>query len=148
MLALRKNSLAPTVSRFLNDDWATLFDWSDHGFINSPSSIPAVNITENDNEFNVEVAAPGMKRDDFIIELNNGVLSIESQKNQENEETTDQNYTRKEFAYMSFKRTFTLAEDLIDEDKISAKYEDGLLKIVLPKKEEARPKPAKRIEIL
>lgn len=111
------------------------------------TSIPAVNIHETEDSFNVEVAAPGMAKEDFNIELDNDVLTISSVDKKENE-TTDKNgrYTRKEFSYSTFKRAFSLP-DSVDSTKISASYTNGVLEIALPKKEEAKIQAKRMIEI-
>lgn len=109
------------------------------------TSIPAVNVKETDEEFLVEVAAPGMKKEDFEIELNNKILTISSVVKEE-QESKNENYTRREFSYNSFKRSFNLP-DSIDNSKIEANYADGVLKIELPKREEDKIKPKRLIEI-
>ena len=109
------------------------------------TSVPAVNIKDNTEGFELELAVPGMKKDDFTVEIDNDVLTISSKMKSENEESQD-NYTRKEFSFTSFKRAFTLPET-VDGSKIDAKYEDGILKLTLPKKQEALPKPKRLIEI-
>tara|TARA_R100000935_G_C2758128_1_gene132490 strand:+ start:32 stop:475 length:444 start_codon:yes stop_codon:yes gene_type:complete len=111
------------------------------------TSIPAVNIQETDDNFKVEVAAPGKTRDDFNIELDNDILTISSEEKKEME-TTEKNgrYTRKEFSYSNFKRAFSLPETVHNE-KISASYENGVLLINLPKKEEAKVQAKRMIEI-
>lgn len=111
------------------------------------TSIPAVNIMETEDEFSVEVAAPGKTREDFNIELDNDVLTISSEEKKETE-TTDKKgrYTRKEFSYTNFKRAFSLP-DTVDSEKIAASYKDGVLNISLPKKEEAKVQPKRMIEI-
>ena len=135
-------NLFPTLfNEFFNRD---IFDLANTSF--SDSTLPAVNIKETKNDFIVEVAAPGMSKDDFKIELDNSLLVISSEKEEKNEEVQDGEFTRKEFSYRSFKRTFTLPET-IQEDKIKANYKDGVLKITLPKKEEAKEKPKKMIKI-
>ncbi len=101
--------------------------------------IPAVNIVENENGFRLEVAAPGLKKEDFKINLVNNVLTISTQKEQKTEETTEK-YTRKEFSFSSFRRAFTLP-NTVDGEKIGASYTDGVLNITLPKKEEAKKTP-------
>lgn len=111
-------------------------------------TVPAVNIKETETDFTIELAVPGKKKDDFNVEVNNDVLTISSEAKTENEERTDDGkYTRREFSYSSFKRSFTLPET-VDEEKIKASYEDGVLRLALPKKEEALPKPKKLIEIV
>ncbi|MCC5943527.1 MAG: Hsp20/alpha crystallin family protein [Bernardetiaceae bacterium] len=107
--------------------------------------VPRVNIAEDEDKFAIEVAAPGMQKDDFSIELDNEVLSISSEAKQESE-TKDDRYTRKEFSYTSFKRSFTLPQSA-DGEKIEAKYEDGILYVHIPKREEAKPKQPKRINV-
>ncbi|MEP6261685.1 MAG: Hsp20/alpha crystallin family protein [Gillisia sp.] len=111
------------------------------------TSIPAVNIQESDDNFMVEVAAPGKTRNDFNIELDNDILTISSEEKKENE-TTEKNgrYTRKEFSYSNFKRAFSLPET-VDNEKIAASYENGVLVISLPKKEEAKVQAKRMIEI-
>lgn len=111
------------------------------------TSIPAVNIKESDDSFNVQVAAPGKSKEDFNIELDNDVLTISSESKKENE-TTEENgrFTRKEFSYSTFKRAFSLP-DSVDSAKISASYNNGVLEIALPKKEEAKVQAKRMIEI-
>jgi len=145
-LIKRSNSLFPSVPSFFDDFFTRdLFDWSN---VNSGygSSLPAVNIKEDENNFEVEVAVPGMKKDDFKIELENNVLTVSSEK-EENTETDDNNYKRREFRYSSFNRSFSLPENIVDGEKVGAKYIDGVLHITLPKREEAKPKPVKTIKI-
>ena len=111
------------------------------------TTIPAVNIKENKDNFMVEMAAPGMNKGDFKIELNGNTLCISSEKNQEEETKEDERVSRKEFSYQSFTRIFTLPKDVVDADKIEAKYENGLLQLVIPKKEEAKQKGPRLIQI-
>ncbi|GAB3177396.1 Hsp20/alpha crystallin family protein [Telluribacter humicola] len=108
-------------------------------------SAPAVNVIEQPEGYRIEVAAPGLKRDDFKLDLNNNRLTISAQKEQNNEEKNEK-YTRREFKYSSFKRTFTLPAT-IDSERIAASYVDGILNIELPKREEAKVKPVRQIEI-
>ncbi|SDR66229.1 Hsp20/alpha crystallin family protein [Gramella sp. MAR_2010_147] len=111
------------------------------------TSIPAVNIKETEDSFNVEVAAPGKAREDFNIELDNDVLTISSEEKKENESTDKEGrFTRKEFSYSTFKRAFSLP-DSVDSAKISASYHNGVLEIALPKKEEAKVQAKRLIEI-
>lgn len=111
------------------------------------TSIPAVNIKETDESFNVEVAAPGKSKEDFNIELDNDVLTISSEEKKENE-TSENNgrFTRKEFSYSTFKRAFSLPET-VDSAKIAASYNNGVLEITIPKKEEAKVQAKRMIEI-
>lgn len=111
------------------------------------TSIPAVNIQETDDFFMVEVAAPGKSREDFQIELDNDLLTISSEDQKENEvKDNSGKYTRKEFSYSSFRRSFSLPES-VDIERIGASYKNGVLEISLPKKEEAKPQPKRMIEI-
>lgn len=111
------------------------------------STIPAVNIKETETEFRIELASPGLKKEDFNIELDENVLSISSERKIESEEKNENGkYTRKEFSFSSFKRSFTLPETVNEED-IKANYENGVLLLTLPKREEALPKPKRLIEI-
>lgn len=111
------------------------------------TSIPAVNIREDDNAFTVEVAAPGKSKEDFNIELNTDVLTISSEERKENG-TSEGNgrFTRKEFSYRTFKRSFGLP-DSVDSEKIAASYTDGVLEIKLPKREEAKVQAKRMIDI-
>lgn len=119
-------------------------DWFG-GMENAGNPVPAVNIRENEKDYELELAVPGRKKEDFNIEIDKDVLTISSENKQENE-VKEENYTRREFHFSSFRRAFTLPET-IDSDNIKANYEDGLLKFTLPKKEEALPKPKRLIEI-
>jgi HSP20 family protein len=146
-LAKRNNSFVNSPSIF--DDW---FDtaWFNNDWLPEPNreySMPAVNVHEDEDAFEVELAAPGMKKDDFKVEVENNQLIISSEKKEEKKDQ-EGNYTRKEFNYQSFCRTFSLPENAVDGDKIKASYKDGILNISIPKKEEARPKPKKSIKIL
>ena len=107
--------------------------------------IPAVNIKETDTSFSIELAAPGKNKEDFNIEIDHNVLTISSENKSEKEEI-DGKYTRREFSYSSFRRAFTLP-DTVNTENINAAYENGVLRIALPKREEALPKPKRLIEI-
>ncbi|MFZ2339666.1 MAG: Hsp20/alpha crystallin family protein [Bacteroidales bacterium] len=129
--------------RFFEND---LFDWSNRNFSATNTTLPSVNIKESDDDFEVEVAAPGFAKDDFKIELNHELLTISSEKEINNEIKDDQHFTQREFSYQSFSRSFTLP-NIVDSEKIGAKYENGILSITIPKKEESKPKPARQIAI-
>jgi len=113
------------------------------GYVSSFS--PEVNILEGDNEFTLEIAAPGVAKDEIQIQVENDMLTISSDKKQEKDEKSD-NFLRREFGYRSFKRSFGLP-DSVDQDQIKASYKDGVLNVVIPKKEEAKPIPAREIKI-
>jgi len=107
-----------------------------------------VNIKETEKEYVLEVVAPGMKKEDFKVELNNNMLTISSEKRDEQEENNNEGrFNRREFSYQSFQRSFQLAKDVVDADNIQAKYENGLLHLLIPKREEVKPKPARLIQI-
>jgi HSP20 family protein len=100
------------------------------------NKVPAVNIAETENEFQIELAVPGLKKEDFKINLDKNVLSVSAEKKTENADETKK-YSKKEYSYNSFVRSFTLPETA-DQTKISAEYNDGVLKLVVAKKEEAK----------
>jgi len=112
---------------------------------NTGITLPAVNVLDSDNEFVVEMAVPGLKKSDFDINIDNHILSIGVEKETKNEENSE-NYTRREFGYSSFKRTFAIPES-VNVDKISASYTDGIMKVLLPKRDEAKKKPLRNIKI-
>ncbi len=117
------------IDEFFGNDWLTTYH--PNKWYNATS--PAVNVVEAKESFRIEVAAPGLNKDDFKISVDNDVLTISSQKEENNEEN-EEKYTRKEFKYASFSRSFTLS-DTIDAEKISASYKDGVLFVTVPKKE-------------
>lgn len=108
-------------------------------------NVPATNIVENENSFELELAVPGMKKEDFKIDVENNMLTISSEKQEEKEEK-GKNYTRKEFMCGSFSRSFVLPKS-INTEKIKAEYKDGVLSLSLPKKEEEKLKEKKQILI-
>ena len=110
------------------------------------STMPAVNIKELDSQFEIELAVPGKKKDDFEIEVENGILSISSSQEEEQQVNEKGKFTRREFSYTSFRRSFTLP-DSVDPTKIDARYADGVLQVLLPKHKEAQPQPKKLIKI-
>ncbi|OJU24531.1 MAG: heat-shock protein [Sphingobacteriales bacterium 41-5] len=138
------NPLPMLFDDFFNRD---LFNWRNSNFSDTNTTIPAVNIKETAENYEVEVAAPGMTKDDFKVELHGNSLTINSEKTNQAEENEDERYARKEFSYQSFQRTFTLQKDVVDTDNIKAKYENGLLHLIIPKKEEAKQKPPRLIQI-
>ena len=133
----------------LFDDFVSrnLFDWGTSNFSNTGTTLPAVNIRESNENFEVEMAAPGMNKNDFNILLEGNTLTITSEKSDEQEERDGEKFSRREFRYQSFQRRFTLPKDVVDVDQINAKYENGILKLSIPKKEEAKQKPPRTINI-
>jgi HSP20 family protein len=132
------------LNNFFNEDWidSTMANWAS---VNA--TLPAVNVKETNNEFLIEVAAPGMKRNDFKVELDNNVLTIGSELEGKEQKNEEEQYARREFAYHSFQRSFTLPQGMVEGEKIAARYENGILYITVPKKEEAKVKPPRQIQI-
>ncbi|MBW6490730.1 MAG: Hsp20/alpha crystallin family protein [Lentimicrobium sp.] len=108
-------------------------------------NMPSVNIIEGKEDFRIEVAAPGLDKNDFNINLENNVLTISSEKEDKKEEK-EERYMRREFSYTSFTRSFSLPNS-VEADKIVANHSNGVLSITIPKREEAKVKPAKQIQI-
>ncbi len=133
------NHLPSVFNRFFDGD---MLDWSND--VNT--TLPSVNIKETKEGFELEVAAPGFDKNDFKLELNHDVLTISSEKQTQDEQREGEHYTRREYCYSSFKRSFVLP-DTADAEKINAEYKDGILGIIIPKKEEAKPKNRRMIEI-
>lgn len=140
MSIIRRNNLVfpSLMNEIFKPDWFG-------GLENMNSNIPSVNIKENEKDFEIELVVPGRKKEDFNIEIDNNVLTISSEVNSE-KEASEENYTRREFGFSSFKRAFTLPET-IDEEKIKADYLDGILSFTLPKRKEALPKPKRLIAL-
>ncbi len=133
--ALSKPGMLPTVFDDFLKPWN---EWFDNGglFSGRTMTMPAVNIVENKDDYKVSLAVPGMKKEDFNIDVEGNMLTISCEK-EANKEEKEQQYTRREYSYSSFSRSFTLPEE-VNREKIEAKYEDGVLKIMLPKREEAK----------
>lgn len=149
MTILRRNgnlldNFPSSFDDFLNRD---IFNRGSTNFSNTNTSIPAVNIKETSDNYEVEVAAPGMNKKDFKVLLEANTLTISSEKTTEVQENDDVKYTSREFNYLSFSRTFNLQKEVVDTEKIQAKYEDGLLLLLIPKKEHAKEKQPRLIEI-
>jgi HSP20 family protein len=132
----KQNAFYPVFSDFFGSDFLNDSEWS---------SSPAVNIAEDKDSFKIEVAAPGFGKDDFHINVEKRLLEISSEK-ESNSESKESKFHRKEFSYSKFKRTFSLPES-VDTDRIKASYTDGILCVSIPKKEEAKDKPARTIDI-
>lgn len=146
-MLIKRNDSYPSFSNLFGDFFDKAFsDWSSTNFSLTNTTLPAVNIQESKDDFLVSMAVPGMSKKDFKLDLRDNILTISSEKKEEKKEE-EKNYTRKEYSYQSFSRSFTLPKDVVNDEKISAKYEDGELKILIPKKEEAKPKKPKLISI-
>jgi len=137
-------SVASLLDRFFEGD---MMDWNTSNFAGTNSTLPAINVRENDNEYLIEVAAPGLAKEDFKLDYDNGRLTICSEKRNQNEEKDGEKVTRREFSYQSFQRSFTVSESVVNAEAITAKYDKGILYVTLPKREEVKPKPAKQIKI-
>ena len=123
-----------------------LFNWDNTHFSTTQTTLPAVNIKESADMIEVEVAAPGMEKQDFKIQLDNNTLTISSEK-EHNDEKQEEGYSRREFSYQSFQRSFILPKDVVNDEGIAARYENGVLHLSIPKKEEAKQKGPRLIEI-
>ena len=136
--------------------WPALFsknDWVDR-FFDLPSdtdfnfsralSVPAINVKETEHEYKLSIAAPGLEKNDFNIQVQQGMLTISAEK--EENKNTDDKYNRREYNYSSWSRSFTLPEDAVD-GKISAEYKNGELKIDVPRNDEKKKSVGKQIEI-
>ena len=147
MKTLRRRRPAPSfvnvLDTFFNDDFLKKID---EGLTIWNGSAPAVNVKEDVDAFNLEMAAPGYEKADFNIVVEEDVLTISTTEKEATEAKEGEKYTRKEFKYGSFKRTFNLPET-VDSTKIAANYTNGILTLSIPKKEEAKPLPARTIEI-
>ena len=137
----KPTAYSPVFNDFFNGVYKNLNKTTGHeGY-----SVPAVNVAENGECFRLELAVPGLTKEDLNINLEKNVLTISAEKKTENQQNNEK-YMRKEFSYNSFKRSFHLPEQ-IETDRIEAKYENGVLNIWIPKKDEAKEKPVKTIEI-
>ncbi|ULQ50957.1 Hsp20/alpha crystallin family protein [Flavihumibacter fluvii] len=124
-----------------------IFNWGLTNFSDTNTTIPAVNIKETADNYEVEVAAPGMTKNDFRVQLDGNSLVISSEKTTGKEEKEDTRYVSREFSYQSFSRTFNLQKDVVDTERIQAKYEDGVLHLLIPKMEHVKQKQPRLIEI-
>ena len=148
MSIIRRSDPFPGMNNLFDDLFSRdLWNWGLNNNSSTNTTVPAVNIRENNESFIVEMAAPGMTRDDFKVELDGNMLTINSEKKDQQEQKEDERYTRQEFSYQSFQRSFQLHKDVVDIDKIEAKYENGVLHLVIPKKEEVKQKPPRMIQI-
>jgi HSP20 family protein len=131
---IKAGEMFPTV---FDDFFKPWNEWFDQGnFWGKVMKVPAVNVTNNKDNFMVSLAAPGLKKEDFRIDVEGNILTISSEK-EETKEEKDEKYTRKEYNYSSFSRSFTLPDE-VKKEKIDAVYQDGVLKLTLPKNEETR----------
>jgi HSP20 family protein len=147
-MTLMRNGNFPAISHLFDDFFTRdLWNWGMGNNSSTNTTVPAVNIRETNDSFIVEMAAPGMKKEDFKVELDGNTLTISSEHREEQEEKEGERYSRREFSYQSFQRSFQLSKDVVDIDGIGAKYENGVLHLVIPKKEEAKQRPPRMIQI-
>jgi len=140
MLPIVRSNWMPSIF----DDLMTSGLWND-GYESVSSINPKVNIIENDKEYRIELAAPGLSKEDMKIDLNDNLLTLSSEKQDVKEESNDE-YWKREFGYSSFKRSFTIPET-VNTDTITAEYRNGILDVHIPKKPEAVQKAPKQISI-
>jgi HSP20 family protein len=142
-----RNRLFPSwnndsLKSFLSND-----EFFKNDFFEEDSLMPAMNVKEHDDDFEIEFAAPGFSKNAFEVTINDHMLNVCGEKKQEREEKDD-DYTRKEFSYNSFRRSLTLPKSVNTEQDVKAIYKNGILKLNLHKKEEAKEQPKKVIEVL
>lgn len=143
MLTLaKKNDFFPA---FADDFFKPWNDWFDNR-LSKKLSVPAVNVSEDQQGFTIDVAAPGLKKTDFNIAVDGNVLTVSAESTKTKEEKGDDKYTRQEYNYSSFSRSLTLPDN-VDEEKITATYDGGVLKLSVPKKQGAPKVPAKQITV-
>lgn len=134
---MRRSPMTNGLNNFFDDFFTKdLFNFNDRNYAENGYTLPSVNVREAEKEFDIELAVPGMKKDDFKISLERNMLTISSEQRSEKEEKdVEKNYNRREFNYRSFSRSFTLPAEVVDIEHIEANYADGILHIVVPKKE-------------
>jgi HSP20 family protein len=148
-MSIIKRNQFPLMSNLFDDFFTRdLSGWGLNNRSETNTTIPAVNIRESNDNFEVEMAAPGMNKEDFKVELDGNQLTISSERTKELQDSGEQQrYSRQEFSYESFQRSFTLPKDVVDAEKIEAKYNNGVLHLTIPKKEEVKKRPPRMIQI-
>ena len=144
MAIIKSSNQVPVFGSFFSDFIDNNNFWGNNLY--GQSSMPAVNIKEKNNEYRIEVAAPGIPKDHIKVHVDNNILTIEGENSYKNEEKEDGEYTRREFSHEAFMRKFTLPQSA-DPNNIHAKFQDGILNINIPKKEEAKKTGSKEIKI-
>ena len=140
----RKGETLPSIFHDFFKPWDRWFD-TNGGSMSQMLTVPAVNIVERSDHFEISLAAPGMKKEDFNVDVEGNMLTISAESEQRKDDSNER-HTRREFSYTSFSRAFTLPEGVI-KDKIDASYENGLLKLMLPKTDEAKKMASKHINV-
>jgi HSP20 family protein len=136
MSLVKRSSFWPDLNPLFDGNWMN--QWPD------VSWTPAVNVSENDKSFEIELAAPGIKKEEFKVDVKDGIVTISCTSKKEEEEKK-KNYTRREFSSRSFSRSFTLPDN-VDQKNVSAKYEEGVLRVTLKKSEKSTP-AGRKVEI-
>lgn len=140
------NKMRELLPTHFDDFFRPWNEWFDKGgLMHRTLTVPAVNITEEKDSYKVTMAVPGMKKEDFSVDVENDMMTISATKEEEKEEK-DKTYKRKEYNYSSFSRSFTLPDE-VNKEKIDAKYDNGILTLVLPKAETAKEKNGKKIAV-
>lgn len=142
-LPILKKRNAPVLFDDFFKPWNEWFD--NEGVLTSAMNVPAVNVSETDDSYDLTMAAPGMKKSDFKIDLDGNLLTVSSEAEHREEETAKK-FTRKEYSYSSFSRSFNLPEE-VNREKIEAHYTDGILHIVLPRMSNGKKSSAKAIAV-
>jgi HSP20 family protein len=142
--ALAKPILTPTIFEDFFKPWNEIFETP--SFFNRTFTMPAVNISENNDEYKLELAAPGLKKEDFKIDIEGNMMTISTEMEEKKEEK-EEKFTKKEYSYTSFTRSFSIPED-VKHENIFAKYVDGILVVQMPRKEEMKkPMLSKHINV-
>jgi len=145
---VKTDGLFPTMNNVMDDFFSTeMMEWNTRNMSNVGRTLPFVNIKETPTEYSIDLAVPGLKKEDFKIELTNHILTVSSKHEEEKvEKDSEGTYTRKEFSYNSFYRSFTLPETA-NNDKIHATYKEGILRVVVVKKPVSSPKTSTALTI-
>jgi len=143
LMRFQKTPVQSSLSRMMDEFFnGGLPDWDNQNLM---ATQPSVNVIENEDSFDVEVAAPGLKKEDFQLTVDDDMLTISGERKEESEKS-EGTFTKREFNYSRFSRSFQLPESC-DSERISAAYKDGVLNLNIPKKEEAKKRPPKTIDI-
>ena len=143
LMRFQKTPVQSSLSRMMDEFFnGGLTDWDNQNLM---ATQPSVNVIENEDSFDVEVAAPGLKKEDFQLTVEEDMLTISGERKEESEKS-EGTFTKREFNYSRFSRSFQLPESC-DSERISAAYKDGVLNLNIPKKEEAKKRPPKTIDI-
>jgi HSP20 family protein len=141
-MSLAKTANAPALFEDFFKPWN---EWFNAGLLGSTLNVPAVNISETDKSYEVTLAAPGMKKEDFRIDVEGNLLTVSSQK-EHREEDSSKKFSRKEYSYSSFSRSFNVPQE-VNLEKIEARYTDGILHIVLPRTNNGKKSAAKSVAV-